>query len=31
MNIIGDVTGKACILVDDMVDTAARWDRLPVP
>ena len=24
MNIIGDVEGKTCILIDDMIDTAAR-------
>ena len=29
MNVIGDVSGKTCIMVDDIVDTAGTCARLP--
>jgi len=25
MNVIGDAAGYTCILIDDIVDSAARW------
>ena len=29
MNLIGSVEGKTAILVDDMVDTAGLWQKVP--
>lgn len=26
MNLIGDVKGKVAVMVDDMIDTAGKWD-----
>ncbi len=31
MNIIGDVSGKRCIMLDDMCDSGARWPMRPRP
>jgi len=25
MNVVGDVAGRHCLLVDDLIDTRARW------
>ncbi len=31
MNIIGDVAGRTCIIMDDMVDTANTCAKRPMP
>lgn len=28
MNLIGDVKGKVAVMVDDMIDTAGKWNSL---
>jgi len=25
MHVVGEVTGQTCLIIDDIIDTAARW------